>query len=268
LWARALSSEGKDIISDVEVNAEGQIVVSGEYRGAAQFMGQNLQHDSHADGFLALLDGNGNLIFSKNSTNTLNADFEKVTFLENGNILAVGDFRDRVTLGDSTLIQNWECLLMAQYSPGGNLIWTKKSGFSSYVTPFTVKGLSGGGFAFTGTFMGTLNLGGNNLVSNGGTDVFLIKMDDQGIRIWSRSFGGPGTEDGFDLTVNEAGEIFSSSCFSSTLSLGGNTYTSNGLWDICITKWEGDGQLQWTQTFGGPENERNNGISVDNQGNV
>jgi hypothetical protein len=68
--------------------------------------------------------------------------------------------------------------------------WTQNGGTHGYdvaVDP-------AGNVYWTGDFQGVITIGGMNLVSAGGTDIFLTKWTPQGTLIWAKRFGGSADE--------------------------------------------------------------------------
>src|SRR5690606_1756907 len=72
----------------------------------------------------------------------------------------------------------------------------------------------------TGTFQGTgdFNPGSGvfNLVSAGGSDIFVQKMDSDGNFIWAKAMGGSGADTGFALAVDGSQNVYVTGSFLGT----------------------------------------------------
>ncbi len=81
---------------------------------------------------------------------------------------------------------------------------------------------------------------------NGGTDMILMKTDNEGNEKWLKYFGGSGNETcwSFDKT-SDGGFILGGS--TNSFGFGGD--------DFYIVKTDGDGNVQWTKTYGGAHND-------------
>ena len=93
-----------------------------------------------------------------------------------------------------------------------------------------------------------------NKTSNGGTDIFIQKLDSSGNFIWAHSFGGSGNDKVSDAVIDNNNEIVLSGIFSNAVDFdfGINTdiKTSNGFNDVYILKLSTTGNYIWAKTFG------------------
>ena len=124
----------------------------------------------------------------------------------------------------------------------GNEQWTKTFGGIDDESGYSIQITNDGGYIICG---GTKSFG------NGGSDVYLIKTDENGNEQWSKTFGGEGYEIGSCVQqTNDGGYIISGS----TGSFG------NGGSDVYLIKTDGNGDSLWTRTFGGTSSEEGNSI--------
>ena len=93
---------------------------------------------------------------------------------------------------------------------------------------------------------GYLLLGSTSSSGSGGSDLWLIKTDSLGTQEWSQTYGGPENETGTGLLATTEGDYILS---------GYTTSFGNGSNDIWLVKVDSTGLLQWSQTYGGGENE-------------
>jgi len=84
--------------------------------------------------------------------------------------------------------------------------------------------------------------GNHQLCCWGGTDILLIKTDGSGNVLWSKTFGGTGTERAFTVQQTiDAGYIIGG--FTTSSGAGGN--------DALLIKTDASGNMLWAQTYGG-----------------
>ena len=114
-----------------------------------------------------------------------------------GNIYEVGTFTSSTTIGGVTLTSQGSADgYLAKFSSGGNLLWVRQLGSSSYDTAFDVAVDAGGNAYVVGAFAGTITLGnGSTLQLNGGTNGnyfkgFLVRFSPQGTPIWAQQSSG------------------------------------------------------------------------------
>ncbi|UCG02675.1 MAG: hypothetical protein JSW11_01530 [Candidatus Heimdallarchaeota archaeon] len=92
----------------------------------------------------------------------------------------------------------------------------------------------------------------------GKKDMWLVKTDAQGIMQWNQTYGRAGDEGAKALLQTKDGGY----------ALAG--YTSSygaGKWDMWLIKTDAAGNIQWNQTFGGPENDHAKDLLQTKEGN-
>ncbi len=118
----------------------------------------------------------------------------------------------------------------------GNLQWTKTIGGESRDIGRSIIQTSDGGYAIAGF---TESFGA------GETDVYVVKLDANGNLQWTKTIGGENREAGQSLIQTSDGGY---AIAGFTRSFGA------GDWDVYVVKLDAKGNLQWTKTIGG-ENE-------------
>lgn len=127
-----------------------------------------------------------------------------------------------------------------------------------------------GNIYLAGSFAGTINFGGTPLVSSGGNDIYLVKLDPTGAHLWSSRFGDDRNQLALGLAVTPAGDVAITGTFLGTVDFGVGTHTAGGTQqDMFIATFDTAGDCQWSQQFGDAAGHQQ-GIDVkfDNAGNV
>ncbi|HEU4929866.1 MAG TPA: hypothetical protein VFU38_08545, partial [Candidatus Krumholzibacteria bacterium] len=119
-----------------------------------------------------------------------------------------------------------------------------------------------------GSFTGTVNFGGGNLVSAGDNDIFVAKFDAAGVHQWSRSFGGPLSQEGRAVKTDNALNIIVAGHFQGSMVIDGNPFTSAGGTDVYLFKFSPSGSLVWGQRFGDASFQYCSALAVDFASNV
>ncbi len=92
------------------------------------------------------------------------------------------------------------------------------------------------------------------ITSNGSSDIFIIKYNQQHQLLWAKSLGGPGIDRIKDIKIKD-NYLIITGFFSETvdfdLSSGVYNLTSNGNYDIFLAKYTLNGDLIWAKHFGG-----------------
>jgi hypothetical protein len=127
---------------------------------------------------------------------------------------------------------------VTKLSAAGQVIWAEE-----FATPGSYGMISNGDFQnkatiavdgagavyMTGTFSGTLSFnpaGGANLTSAGGNDIFVLKLDTNGVFQWAVSAGGTGDDSGNGIAVDGFGDVYvTGSIAAGTATFGDPTHT-------------------------------------------
>lgn len=120
----------------------------------------------------------------------------------------------------------------------------------------------------TGSFSGTAQFGQTTLISSGGEDIVIAKLDSSGSWVWAVQAGGNDFDTGLFLYLDFVGNVYVSGVFSVDASYGNTQLTSQGGADVFIAKLSSDGIWEWAIQVGGIGNEGSPSICVDNEGNL
>jgi hypothetical protein len=120
----------------------------------------------------------------------------------------------------------------------------------------------------TGDFTGGLDLGGEQLVSQGEYDIFLAAFSSEGLHLWSRSFGDFGNDKVRDLVVDDDGNVIIVGDFFYGINFGGGELYSAGDKDAFIAKYNGNGHHLWSAHFGDANYQSASCVEVDSNGHL
>src|SRR5262245_1320871 len=173
------SALGRGIASD----ASGNVYVAGTVNGSYDFGGGVLT-GAGADMFIAKYSPSGAHIWSKRFHETY-AGTEYITLAVDpaGSVFITGIFRGSVNFGGSTLSASpasAHTIFVARFDTNANHLWSAKfsNGRTYYGALIAVDGQAN--CYLTGSFYGTTNFGGSNLVSAGGLDIYLVSLSANG----------------------------------------------------------------------------------------
>lgn len=85
---------------------------------------------------------------------------------------------------------------------------------------------------------------------------------------WARKYGGEGEDVVRSLAVDDDGNSYLTGYFTDTASFGNVTLTSNGWYDVFVTKTDTNGNLIWAKGFGSASFDYGTAVYTDHSGNV
>ncbi len=120
----------------------------------------------------------------------------------------------------------------------------------------------------TGLFSGTAYFGRDSIVSAGGTDAYVARLDPDGNILWVKRMGGTDAEWGRGIAVDASGNAYFTGNFSLTANFGSFSLNAQGSSDIFVAKIDASGNILWAKSFGGNNQDIGWAIDTDDQGFV
>ena len=101
-----------------------------------------------------------------------------------------------------------------------------------------------------GHYRDTMMLGSIMLVSAGGQDAFIAKLDTSGNAIWATSFGGATDERAYDMDFDANGNIYATGYLRDSMTLASDTLIGAGGLDSWVAAFDPDGIPLWGRRGG------------------
>ncbi|MBR9861525.1 T9SS type A sorting domain-containing protein [bacterium] len=170
IWDYAFGTSGTDRGNSIRATSDGGAVIVG-----------------YTDGFLSgtedavvfKVNGSGTIQWAKNMQSDSNERLMDVVEARNGDIYVTG-YKMYDSIGYN--------IIAAKYSSSGNLFWYKSYGASGDDKGFGIAEDGQGRVIIVGSTT-------NDSISVGGTDIQLIRIDDGGNVLWTKSLGTTGNEE-------------------------------------------------------------------------
>lgn len=170
-------------------------------------------------------------------------------------------------------------IFISKLDASGNFVWAKSMEGLESDFGFSIATDAFGNVYTTGFFSDTVDFDpgiGTHFLFASGTagdqDIFISKLDASGNFIWAKSMGGAGWNQGRSIAVDATGNVYTTGHFKETVDFDPNagTYnlTSEGEFDIFISKLDAYGNFNWAQRIGGVNNDYGISIALDATGNL
>jgi hypothetical protein len=255
-------------IKSMKLSTSGDIYLTGIFSGTFDFdLGPNtftLSSPIVYNAFVLKLDNNGDFSWVKSLNTTNGTDANQITLDANNDVIVAGTFSGTQdldpTLGTSTLTsQNNRDVYIIKLNASGNFLYAKNFG-SAYPAGPVITDASNNIYV-TGRFHTSLgdfdpNAGVSMLTNNGGSDVFIVKLNSAGNFINANSFGASLDDNINDLTIDNSGNITLCGIVAGTsvdMDPTVNTFTYNiqGGSDSYIMQLNSSGNLNWVNFLNG-----------------
>ncbi|MCB0650690.1 MAG: SBBP repeat-containing protein [Saprospiraceae bacterium] len=283
-WIKTVGGICEDVGNSIAINEEGDVFTIGYFCETVDFDPNNnmtnLTSDGFFDIFIQKLDSEGNLIFVKSMGGISDQKGNSIAVDKSNNIYSTGVYTGTSNFDPNdgiSYLMGSENIYIQKLDESGNLIWAKGAGGLSHDTGMSITVDNVGNVYSTGFFSITAAFDFNddtyNLTSSGSRDIFIQKLDSNGNLIWVRGMGGPNSDIGNSIAVDNLGNVYSTGYFSSISDFdpneeNSNFLISNGSWDIFIQKLDSEGNLVWAKGIGGTSDDVGNSIAIDNYGNI
>ena len=110
-----------------------------------------------------------------------------------------------------------------------------------------------GGFLLGGESLSGTN-GNKTAPARGGRDVWVIRLDSSGAKLWERSFGGA-LDDGLFSMLQTTNGDFVLGGYSESGNTGNKTSPNRGGRDFWVIRLDANGNAIWDQTYGGSDDD-------------
>jgi YVTN family beta-propeller protein len=223
----------------VAVDAANDILVTGPFDGSVNFGGAPLTSVGGSDVFVAKFGSGGNHIWSK-SFGDASGQYGYYVAADGGLVLLTGYYAGTVNFGSGPLTSaGGDDIFVAKFDASGNPLWSRSFGDAGNSYGYSVAPDASGNVFLTGYFDGSVDFGGGSLVSAGGTDVYVAKLDASGAHVLSYRFGDAASAWGYSVAVDPGDNTIVSGAFQGSIDFGGGALVSAGGTDVYLAKFGG-----------------------------
>jgi len=232
LWVRVRGGRERDVGYSVIQDTSGTYVIA----GATYSYGSG-----STDVYLLKMDSYGNEIWEKTFGGPYKDWAQYILKTEDGGYVVVG--------GTESFGKGSVDILLVKYSPEGEQSWYRTYGGYDRDWARHVEQTRDGGFII---------VGGTESYGAGSTDVYLVKIDNNGDQEWNMVFGGSGRDVGYFVKeLDEGGYI-----------VVGGTESFGGSEDIYVIKVDPYGGSIWERVYGGNLKDRGYSFLVLDNDNI
>jgi uncharacterized delta-60 repeat protein len=218
-WTKTIGGSGYDEVRSIIQSSDGGYAVAG----------WTTSFGSYYDFYVVKLDSGGNVQWTKTIGGS-NDDFAPSIMQSSDGGYAVAGYTYSFGAGTYDFY-------VVKLDSGGNVQWTKTIGGSNDDFAYSITQSSDGGYAVAGY---TQSFGA------GGRDFYVVKLDSGGNVQWTKTIGGSSDDEAWSIIQSSDGGY---------VVAGGTTSFGAGGWDIYVVKLDSGGNVQWTKTIGGSNDD-------------
>ncbi len=263
------STSSNGIVKDLN----GNIYVTGNFKGTGTFGNTNVISVGDNDVFLAKFNSEGSLIWVRTAGSLAGDIATDISLDPSGNVIITGYYFDAINFGGNIVFSSGSSdVFAAKYDPSGTVLWAKKLGGSgldlgnSVDTDASGNVYLGGSFSGSCTFFGVSNI---TLNSAGGEDSFVAKLDALGNVLWAKSIQGPTIQKSNDVLISGT-DLYVLGTFENTTDFGNSVSLSSGAGnvDVFVARYNLSGVCQAATGFGGVGTDEASRLAKDNNSNI
>ena len=253
IWAKGMGGSTFDYGRSISVDSSGNVYLMGDFRGTADFFSGSgavyLTSRGSSDVFVQKFNTSGIFVWVKQMGGVGTDVGQAITTDSFGNIYSTGYFEGTANFdpgaGTANLTSNGSSdVFVHKLNPLGDFIWAKSMGGTGTEGSNDIAIDHSMNIYLIGWFEGSADfdpgVGTTSLISNGSEDIFLQKLDSLGNFLWATHMGGPDSDVGYGLTVDDLNSIYTIGNFKSTVDFdpgaGVSNLTSNGNIDCFAQK--------------------------------
>lgn len=284
-WLRTMGSADSENGDKIRIDDSDNIIVTGLINNGTVDMNSGagtFNLTGNYDSFILKLNSSGDFVWAKLFENLTDiVSIYDCTLDNSGNIYTTGFFVATANFNTSGGTDNLTAvgsrdIFVCKLNNSGDLEWVKQMGGADSDFGFSVDLDAAGNLFVSGTFSSTADFdpgpGSAELVSAGGRDIFVCKLDPSGNYVWVNGVGGTGYDEANSIRVNAHGLVYFAGAFSETVDFdpgaGTANLTSAGSSDGVLVKLQADGSFISAESIGGTEGDWVHDLDLDPSGHL
>jgi hypothetical protein len=237
LWSKRFGDAGFQQNSAAAVDPGGNVFIAGILTGTVDFGGGPLTSAGGQDVFVAKFDPLGNHLWSKRFGDAGDQLAIEIAATDAGGVAVVGWFSGTLDFGGNPLTNAGGVdAFVATLDGAGSPVWSKRFGAAHDDGFYSVAVDKWGDVGVTGFFHDAVDFGGGPLVSAGGSDIVVAKLDSAGNHLWSQRFGDAQDQVGLGIAFDGAARTYLTGTVAGSVDFGTGPLVSAGGTDIFVAK--------------------------------
>ena len=269
-WAISAGGTLHDKTRGMALDAEGNVLLTGEFTGTATFGEHSLTSVGAMDFFVAKVDSRGKFLWVRSGGGEKIDRGYALATDPAGNCYVTGHYESTEAKFEKTIVKNGGeyDLFVAKYDPKGNLAWIQSGGGSGYDCGHGIATDKHGNVFVTGAVVGEGRFVGEKLGHAGPAHAFCLAMSSEGQLLWSHTADGTGSSSGHGVAADQQGNCYVGGYASGASTFGGQKINNTAGQDVLVAKFDSRGKPGWLHAGHGSSSAMIHEITADAEGNV
>ncbi|PSR54850.1 hypothetical protein AHMF7605_15740 [Adhaeribacter arboris] len=252
LWDKRYGGREDDFLNRVYPTKDG-----GYLLGGSSLSGKSGDKTEASRGnwdyWIVKVDKQGNKQWDKTFGGSSADNLRKVLQLPSGEYVLGGNSSSPKSGDKSQVSWGSSDYWIIKISSTGEKLWDKQYGGNLEEKLGSFSDTQGGGFLLAGSSYSGIS-GDKSQVSQGGSDYWLVQIDQKGNLLWEKTLGGNGQEEVYTLGRSNGTNLFVAGT-STSGKRGDKSQASRGGKDYWLVKLDAKGTKLWDKTFGGNQDD-------------
>jgi hypothetical protein len=265
-----------DYSYDIAVTNDGYTYVTGKFKSTDWNLGNGitLATVGNYDMYVAKFNSQGEIVWAKQAGSSSVDEGRAIAVDAAGNVIVSGVYTKTIHFGSDSLVNHGSFdIFIVKYDADGNLLWLKQAYSSNKDQGVDIAIDNENNYVITGYFgddaVDTLVYEGTNIISNGERDVFVLKLNSDGVLQWGISGGGVNNDEATAVAVDNHNNIFVTGYYKDTTSVfGSTTLNYQDSYEAFLTKIDPNGNYLWAKNAYGPGADRAYALDLINTGDA
>ncbi len=229
LWAKRAGGSNLDFANSITTDGSGNVIVTGVFLSNSISFGSTTLTNPFVSGmFIVKYSSSGTVIWAKKPQGTSygNDNGNYIITDISGNIYITGYFTSTTLTFDTISISavTGNEMFIVKYSPTGSALWASRVGGFLNDSGNSIALDTAGNVYVIGTFSSPVIVFGSTSLTNASPtstdDIFILKYNSNGGKIWAKSMGGYKEDNGFSIASYSTGFYITGSFLSDSIILG------------------------------------------------
>jgi len=265
LWSARFGDADYQSAECVGVDELNRIFTAGQFRGSLNLGGGSMNSLDQQDIFLAKFNTDGLHLWSRALPGIDNQWARDMHIETSGLLCLAGSFEGTLDTGIDlhSSLGDRDAYLVLYSALDGIPIWSRAFGDLENQDARAVSGYEPHGLVLAGDFEYRIDLGDGPMDSAGETDLFMAKLDLDGMTQWGRRFGDSEPQSAEDVVIDPYAGIGLTGCVEGAVDFGGGVLPAAGGTDIFMATFNSSGAHLGSAIYGDSSDQQGVSLSLD-----